>query len=86
MKPKWDTIFDSLEKWHADEESNPSVNTVAENYRNDPWAILVSTIISLRTKDEVTLKASERLLKKAGSPKELDAIKASASSIEWLKK
>ena len=75
MKPNWDAIFDALEKWHATAESNPSVNTVAEYYRNDPWAVLVSTIISLRTKDDVTLKASERLLKEAGSPKKLDAIK-----------
>jgi endonuclease-3 len=79
MKPKWDTIFSALEKWReqltSEEEGNPSVNTVAENYRHEPWAVLVSTIISLRTKDEVTLIASERLLEKAGSPAKLAALK-----------
>jgi len=55
-------------------EADPSVNTVAEHYRRDPWAVLASTIISLRTKDEVTLSASERLLEKAGNPAELSGM------------
>jgi endonuclease-3 len=74
MKPKWDAIFTALENWRkellksAGAESDPSVNTVAEHYHRNPWAVLSSTIISLRTKDDVTLAASERLLKKAPSP------------------
>jgi len=73
---KWNTIFKRLEKWRKDiSAEDPSVSTVAENYRRDPWAVLVSTILSLRTKDEVTLIASERLLEKAGNPAELSAIK-----------
>jgi endonuclease-3 len=75
MSPKWDAVFSALEKWRVQlsksTEADPSVNTVAEHYRRDPWAVLVSTIISLRTKDEVTLAASERLLEKAGNPAEL---------------
>ena len=39
----------------------PSVSIMAER-NNDPYRVLVSTIISLRTKDSVTLDASERLL------------------------
>ncbi|AEF82183.1 endonuclease III domain-containing protein [Leadbettera azotonutricia] len=35
------------------------------------WAVLVSTILSLRTKDAVTLKTSKSLLEKAPGPKEL---------------
>jgi len=54
---------------------DPSVNTVAEHYSRSPWAVLVSTIISLRTKDEVTLAASERLLEKAKNPAELSALR-----------
>jgi endonuclease-3 len=42
----------------------PSVSTVARR-RSDPFHILVSTMISLRTKDEVTSAASERLLSRA---------------------
>jgi endonuclease-3 len=53
----------------------PSVTTVAEHYRRDAWAVLVSTIISLRTKDEVTLEASKRLLEKAPGPQELKALR-----------
>jgi endonuclease-3 len=37
--------------------------------------VLVSTVISLRTKDEVTIAASERLLKKAPSPADLHVMK-----------
>jgi len=80
-KIKWEKIFISLEKWRDDLNANdPSVTTVAENYRRDssidrPWAVLVSTILSLRTKDEVTLAASGRLLEKAGNPAELNAKK-----------
>ena len=75
-KPKWDAVFSALEKWREDlSADDPSVNTVAEHYRRDPWAVLVSTILSLRTKDEVTLVSSKRLLEKAGDPSKLDALK-----------
>ena len=68
MKINWENIFSSLNKWHddlsaaSDGSNDPSVTTVAEKYSHDPWAVLVSTILSLRTKDEVTLIASQRLL------------------------
>jgi endonuclease-3 len=86
-KPKWDAIFAALEKWRAEliaaagesaganPGEDPSVSTIAEHYRRDPWAVLASTILSLRTKDEVTLAASKRLLEKANSPAELDVLK-----------
>jgi len=81
-KPKWEIIFGALEKWREElsavSDSDPSVNTVAEHYRRDAWAVLVSTIISLRTKDEVTLIASERLLGKAPRLAELAAMKEAA--------
>jgi endonuclease-3 len=74
---KWDTIFRKLEEWREETSADdPSVSTVAENYRRDPWAVLVSTIISLRTKDEVTLAASQRLLEKAPGSAELAVLKA----------
>lgn len=84
---EWDKIFSALEKWRKDiseskKNANPSVSTVAEHYRNEPWAVLASTIISLRTKDEVTLTASKRLLEEAPSPAELNNLKE--SSIEKL--
>ena len=42
--------------------------------REDPFAVLLSTMISLRTKDEVTASASARLLARAGSPQALAAL------------
>jgi len=83
----WDKIYCTLEKWRnllnkqdisesserADAE--PSVTTVAEHYSHDPWAVLVSTILSLRTTDAVTLKTSRQLLEKAPGPRELLALR-----------
>lgn len=48
----------------------PSVSEVAER-NSDPFHILVSTMISLRTKDEVTSTSSKRLLTRAPDPKKL---------------
>ena len=71
----WDAIWRALAQWRKGMEDDPSVTTVAEQYRRDPWAVLVSTILSLRTKDDVTLEASKRLLTKAPGPRELAAMK-----------
>jgi endonuclease-3 len=51
----------------------PSVSQIAREKR-DPFKILVSTIISLRTKDEVTMEASKRLFKLASTPARLHKI------------
>lgn len=42
----------------------------------DPWKILVSTIISTRTKDAVTIEASKRIIKRAPNPAHLVALPA----------
>lgn len=42
----------------------PAVSLVAVELQ-DPFSVLISTVISLRTKDDVTLNASRRLLSKA---------------------
>ena len=47
----------------------PSVTVIAK--KNDPFAVLVSCIISLRTRDEVTKLASARLFTLAKLPTEL---------------
>ena len=44
-----------------------AVTTVAEKHR-DPFRVLISCLISLRTKDEVTGAASRRLFAKASTP------------------
>lgn len=48
----------------------PAVSYVAIT-KNDPYCVLISTILSLRTKDDVTLNASMRLFEKADNPKKM---------------
>ncbi len=60
-------------KWNA-----PVVSLLAKRTK-DPYRILISTIISLRTKDEVTKEASERLFSLADNP--YDMIKLSEEDI-----
>jgi endonuclease-3 len=48
----------------------PSVSGVAAEH-NDPYHVLVSTVISLRTKDEVTKSASDRLFRRAPTAADL---------------
>ncbi len=61
-------------KWNA-----PVVTLLAQHTK-DPYKVLISTILSLRTKDEVTAKASERLFKLADNP--YDMVKLSEEQIE----
>jgi len=48
----------------------PVVSHLAENQR-DPFVILISTLLSLRTKDEVTAEATDRLFALASTPEEM---------------
>ncbi len=48
----------------------PSVSDIA-NLDRDPFQILISTVISLRTKDEVTAAAARRLFDAAPSPQHM---------------
>ncbi|MCQ2398548.1 MAG: endonuclease III [Sphaerochaetaceae bacterium] len=59
----------------------PAVSYVAIT-SNDPYCVLISTLLSLRTKDDVTLKASERLLKRASTAH--DMLGLSEKEIEEL--
>ena len=51
----------------------PAVSLVAVQ-KQDPFSVLISTVISLRTKDDVTLSASERLLAEAPDVKSMLAL------------
>ncbi|PLX71540.1 MAG: endonuclease III [Denitrovibrio sp.] len=46
----------------------PSVTKISKQTKRDPFRVLVSCLISLRTKDEVTLEASVRLFQAADNP------------------
>ncbi len=59
----------------------PAVSYVAITH-NDPFCVLISTLLSLRTKDNVTLDASTRLFSVASDPASM--LKLSASEIEEL--
>jgi len=59
----------------------PIVTEISRKKR-DPFHVLISTILSLRTKDQVTREASVRLLRKAGTPQEL--LTLSEDAIEKL--
>lgn len=61
------TIRDDIKK---NRFATPSV-TFLKVHGATPFKILVSTIISLRTKDEVTLAAAQRLFKLAETPKDM---------------
>ncbi|MDR2150467.1 MAG: endonuclease III [Spirochaetaceae bacterium] len=68
----WDTIITTLERWKAAQE--PAVTSIALQTKRDPWAVLVSTLISLRTKDAVTLARSKIFLEAAADPVALCAM------------
>ncbi len=64
----WDELFRRIKgSLSGGSTTLPSVSQVAEN-RHDPFRVLISTVISLRTRDEVTLAASNRLYELADSP------------------
>ena len=52
-----------MKKW-----KEPIVGVVAQQSR-DPFQILISCLLSLRTKDETTAKATQRLFQLAAAPK-----------------
>ncbi len=53
------------EKWDV-----PVVTLMSQTERN-PFKILIATLLSLRTKDEVTARAAERLFQVAETPEEM---------------
>ncbi len=59
-----DKIFSELSKFYKDQ-------LCAVDKYKDPYKVLISCIISLRTKDEVTEKSSEKLFAKASTPFEM---------------
>ncbi|MCC6503547.1 MAG: endonuclease III [Deltaproteobacteria bacterium] len=60
-------VFSILKKEYARFQT-PAVTEVAEELRASPFRVLISCIISLRTKDDVTRAASKRLFTLAGTP------------------
>lgn len=68
-------VLHILEKEYSNWNA-PIVTLIAQRSR-DPYQVLISTLLSLRTKDEVTSQASMRLFKKAKTPQQMLILKAS---------
>ncbi len=64
-----DLFVASIEKRYRD--WNPPIITFIANRGATPYEVLVSTLLSLRTKDEVTCVAADRLLKAANTPEKM---------------
>ncbi len=64
-------LRDEYKKW------KPPIVTEVSKERN-PFKILISTIISLRTKDEVTRVSSQRLFQIADTPEKMRKLKSSS--------
>ncbi|HZJ88577.1 MAG TPA: endonuclease III [Sphaerochaeta sp.] len=72
----WEDLFTRFKTAIEDKSRTlPSVSIIAATH-SDPYSVLISTLISLRTKDAVTLEASERLLALAKTPLEMLALTA----------
>ncbi len=71
----------SILKKEVKQYQTPSVTVIGDTY-NDAFHVLISCIISLRTKDDVTMGASQRLFTRASSPEALS--KLNAKTIEKL--
>jgi endonuclease-3 len=60
----------------------PAVEKIAEDSQDDPFDVLISTMLSAQTRDPVTAAASARLFRRAGTPRTL--AKLSVKEIERL--
>ena len=67
-----DTVIELLER-EVSTYQVPVVDLIATQTR-DPFKVLVATILSARTRDEVTAAASRRLFARADSPESLASL------------
>lgn len=66
------TVLSVLETFLRDKQL-PIVSELSRT-KQDPFKILISTILSLRTKDAVTAAATERLFRLASTPRSMQAL------------
>src|SRR6266568_2929147 len=65
-----------------DDHDLPAVEKIAEESQEDPFEVLISTMLSAQTRDPVTAAASARLFKAARTPRTM--AKLTAKRIERL--
>ena len=80
MPENIDLIIKTIKK-ECKKYENPIVTEIAD-ITNNPFKVLISCLLSLRTKDAVTAKASKSLFETADAPEEI--IRLSTKQIEKL--
>lgn len=77
-------IIDLIEKLEkaTDTFCSPAVTLIKKRFGNNPYLMLVSCVLSLRTKDAISFAASCRLFEKASTP--YDMVILSATELERL--
>lgn len=80
--PRIEKIIEIINTEYIRYQQTPSVTKISEDSEQSAFHVLISCLISLRTKDEVTIAASERLFQKADTPEKLMLLPA--TSIEGL--
>jgi len=79
--PHVDEIFSALKK-ELRTVNQPSVSRAKQGIPDTPFVTLISCLLSLRTKDEVTDKASRQLLKLYNTPEQLSSLQV--QKIQYL--
>ncbi len=77
-RPEWNDFFIELQQV-VEDDALPSVNTI-KGAGGTAFAVLVASVLSLRTRDDVTLRSTKRLLEIADTPQKL--LQHSAEEIE----
>jgi len=54
---------------------NPAVEKIAEDQKSNPFQVLIATMLSAQTKDDVTLEASRRLFHRAATAESILSLK-----------
>jgi endonuclease-3 len=75
-KPGWrivDAVMSGLAR-AIDELDLPAVEKIAADSREDPFEVLIATMLSAQTRDAVTAAASARLFRAARTPKTMAAL------------
>ena len=62
-------MMETLQKLFS--EDVPAVTKISRKEKSDPFLVLIGTLLSLRTKDELTEKVMERLTQQAKTPQAL---------------
>src|SRR5437870_4899807 len=72
-KPSSKTVFTVMGALARaiDDLELPAVEKIAENSREDPFEVLIATMLSAQTRDAVTAAASKRLFRVARTPKSM---------------